>query len=553
MKIFSRGRPRFPFFPAQMARLGLACVVGFFSVPTGAWGQATGSTTTSTPGAPPPGSLSNPDTLTGSQMFRMAEDQANNLFAEKLQSLWNAQRARSAGDSARGAFIPPFLPVMLEPVSAGTAPDASPDYPAKQAACAGDTYFMAYTSLLRQNAWSDQRAQRVEAALAARRKLLEELRATLAQAAALPADKGLALLAGLARTQSPALQALEAEEESIRLDLTTRAAFRPYEDGIRLPVTASAGPKLPPVAIVLLFAVQFDPGLTADQRELLQGVVQELGESAGTAAPSFSFWPARARLPLPPNLPAELLLRLQRIQQLKQQLTAELADVLNRKRDESRAAALSALAARQAPTFAALATLADELRPQLAAFYAPPPAPAADAPPALLQQVERAFARKAALEHRVNADLGELRRLLPDDQFELVRRDQTQVIVHTPGKPSDKSRALTKADLRALRDWLKKTNDELAAHTLALTKESQALQSALRDYRDRILPAPRQDLGQIAAALVQTVTARENERLYRDYRAAALQPGLSLEQRRLLLRGVLAEIELTRARDPWAD
>ncbi|HWA24820.1 MAG TPA: hypothetical protein VG734_04025 [Lacunisphaera sp.] len=89
--------------------------------------------------------------------------------------------------------------------------------------------------------------------------------------------------------------------------------------------------------------------------------------------------------------------------------------------------------------------------------------------------------------------------------------------------------------------------------TVILTNDSQALQAALRDYRDSVLKDPERNLAQLLASLAQAVAAQENDRLYRDYRAAVLQAGLSLEQRRLLLRGTLGEIERTRLRDPWAD
>lgn len=545
MKISSRRRHLLSFFPAQTARLGLACVAVLCTLPTGAWGQAPGTVT-----ATPAPTVSGLDQII---LHGAYEQAASDRLNERVQRLWIDELTRTPADGGRSAIIPPFLPVLMEPVSAGIATDASPRYQAKLAACAGDTYFMAYTSLLRQDAWSDRRSKRLEASLAVRKKLLEEIRAKLANADGLPADRQLALLADFARTQAPELQALEAEDESIRLDLTTRTAFRRYEDGVRLPISATTGPELPPVALVLLFSVQFDPGLTAAQRELLQGVVQELGASDTEIGTSFSFWPARARLPLPAGLSADLRARLQEVQQMKQQLVLEVLEVLKGERDETRTAALAALASRQAPAFAALDALADELRPQLAALYAPPSPSTVDAPPALLHQVERAFARKAALQHRVNTEIRELRRLLPNDRIELVQQNQTPVIVHSPGKPSDQARVLTAAEEHALRDRLEAINAELAQRTQALITESQALQAAVRDYRDKILQAPQQNLGQLASSLVQAVTAQENERLYRDYRAAVLQSGLSLEQRRLLLRETLAEIERTRLRNPWAD
>ncbi|HWA24818.1 MAG TPA: hypothetical protein VG734_04015 [Lacunisphaera sp.] len=544
MKIPSLERCRFLLLPPPITRRHLACLVALLTLAPGARAQGNNAIPATGP------TVSGLDQII---LANAAEQAGSAMFNEKVQRLWIDDLNQAPAHAGRTAVLPPLLPVMLEPVVPGTATAASLPHQAKLAPCAGDTYYMAYTSLLRQDAWSDRRAKRLEASLAVRRKLSGELRVALAQSAGRPAGERATLLAGCARAQSSALQALEAEDESMRLDLTTRTAFRPYENGLHLPISGNDGPPPPPVATVLLFAVQFDPGLSPAQRELLQGVFQDLCQSPSQAAASFSFWPARARLPRPAGLAADLTLQLQRVQELKQKLAREIVGVLNRKRDDARTADLASLAGRQAPEFVALDNLADTIRPQLEAYYAPDAPPVTSAPDALLAQVARAFARKSALQHRVNAEIRELRRLLPNDKIELVQQDQAPSIVHTPGPPSAKARPLTAAETRILHDRLKKTNDEVAQRTQALVKESQELQEAVRDYRDRILQAPQQNLGELAATLVQTVAMRENERLYRDYRAAVLEPGLSPEQRRLLLRESLAEIELTRLRDPWAE
>jgi len=405
---------------------------------------------------------------------------------------------------------------------------------------------------------SAARSRRLTAQAATRKKLLEQLRGSLAEAAARPAGDQAALLAGFARTQAPALLALEAEEESIRLDLTSRATFREYEDGVRLPVSHAGDQNLPPAAIVLLFAEQFDAGLGPTQRELLQGFVQDLSVPNGQpGATSFSFWPARARLPLRADLPADLVGQLQRIQQLKQQLVLELMDVLDQTRGArhkaGRAQALADLAGRQAPDLASLNALADEIRPRLAELYpAVAPAPAA-APPELLRQVGRAYARKLALQRDVTAELRDLRRLRPNDKVELVQNGRVPTIVFTADAPSSAAAKLAAAENKALVERIRHANEQLERLTRILTKESQELQKSLREYRDQTLRTPERDLNQLAVALGQAVTAGETDRLNRDYRAAVFQPGLSLEQRRLLLRGTLVDVERARWRDPWAE
>jgi hypothetical protein len=43
---------------------------------------------------------------------------------------------------------------------------------------------------------------------------------------------------------------------------------------------------------------------------------------------------------------------------------------------------------------------------------------------------------------------------------------------------------------------------------------------------------------------MRVATARETASVYRDYRVALFQPGLSPEQRRLLFDGVMEQLEL---------
>ena len=57
-------------------------------------------------------------------------------------------------------------------------------------------------------------------------------------------------------------------------------------------------------------------------------------------------------------------------------------------------------------------------------------------------------------------------------------------------------------------------------------------------------PAQAQQVGEALDGVIRYNARQENAEGYRDYRAAVFEPGLSPEQRRLLLGGALRKLEL---------
>ncbi|HWA24819.1 MAG TPA: hypothetical protein VG734_04020 [Lacunisphaera sp.] len=404
---------------------------------------------TSSPGS---GLTPNPDyTAARLNWEQWADFSTRRLERELLEQL---QRSDPIPTTGRAAFLPPALPALGAAVAVNAVPAVSPEQRAQWPDHAGDSFFMACTSLQRQGQLSGKQTRRLQAFVSTRAKLLDDLHRAQLQAAALPLADQSAFLARFAESQAAALHALAEDEESIRLDLTQRRPLGGYENGVGLTVVPDQARNLPPIALGFIFAAQFEPGLSATQRELLMGIVQDFEQDPEKAAASFSFWPARARLSLAADIPADLVPRIQGLQELKQQLALELIQLLRHQgRDADatqRRQAVAALTARQAPVLASLESLAEELRPRLATIYGTARPVPVDAPAELLQQVALAYARKAALQLSVSSELRDLRQLLPNDRIEVIQQGRAPVIIRTAGAASNKAPPLTPAEEKAL-------------------------------------------------------------------------------------------------------
>lgn len=263
-------------------------------------------------------------------------------------------------------FLPALLPVLGVPGPTQLKPLAN-GYPRE---FAGEPYFMAYGNLAANHELSAARAERIARHRAARLALLAELREQLQR------GHDASVLAGLAAAQTPRLLELETEAEKIRHDLTRVELFAtPADDiGKLVPIKGHPNDVLGAVRQVLS-AAHFRDGFSSDQRRLLEEMAQEIvltlePEPAGRPASVF-FWPAGARILVPTGLPPAAAAQFAEFQRRKAALKEELRTALERDRNQlfnfDNTEAFARLAARQAPRFAELDAMADQLRPALAA------------------------------------------------------------------------------------------------------------------------------------------------------------------------------------------
>lgn len=451
----------------------------------------------------------------------------------------------SANDhrASRQPFGPFYLPTLL-PVL-GSAQAANPEHlaPGYPRESAGEPFFMAHGNLAANQLLSDPRADLLASYRTARLTLLTELRAELDHAQTVPAATRKRALAELAAVQTPRLLELEAEAEQIRHELTFAELFKVTADDIGqvVPVGEKPGLKADLAAIrLILSAAHFRAGFSPDQRRLLEEMAQEIRltlepDRSGRAV---FFWPAGARIPPPQGLAPEATAQFEEFQRRKTALKAGLRAALERENKQvfnvKHTEHFEQLAAAQAPRFAELDALADEIRPALAALAAAGDTLVTGLPADLTQQLTSLAERKAALQHDLRDKLAEFSAQLPADRVELTPHAGGLAITVAPNGdlPSDREAVLAR---------IKAFNEEVSGRFAALVTVRDRVRDGLARYQAANPGAkPGQTVDQLAAEFLAAHHAREYRNRQRDYAAAVLASGLSPAQRRLLLAAAAA-------------
>jgi hypothetical protein len=465
-----------------------------------------------------------------------------------LPGFWNNERVggRSALQFERlygPLFFPALLPVL------GSIPPSRPghlatDYPR---ALAGEPFFMAYGILAANNRLPVDSAERIARYRSARLALLTELRALLRHEPGASPGSSEHALANLAAIQTSRLLELEAEAEQNRYELTQVEALKATADDIGKWVPDEKNSKLDEALAssrLTLSAAHFRNGFSSDQRHLLEEMALETQlavepESGPTERASVFFWPAGARIPEPVGLPPEAAARFEEFRRRKAALKNELRVTLAR--EESRlfnidsTGTFARLAAAQAPRFAELDTLADQLRPALAALADVRTNPAAEFPPALARQVVTVVDHKDALQREVHVQLAEFRRELPAERLKLVRQGSGLAIAIVTDSGFSRNRESVLARIETF-------NAEIATQFEAYATKRAAVRAAIARHQASVPGAkPGITVDQLATDFLSAYNAREYRNQQRDYAAAVFASGLSPAQRRLLLAAVAAD------------
>ncbi|MEO6995388.1 MAG: hypothetical protein ABI273_17415 [Lacunisphaera sp.] len=466
-------------------------------------------------------------------------------------------------------FLPAVLPVLGTALSSNPRPLAA-GYPRE---FAGETFFMAYGNLVSNNRLSAKRAELIARYRTARLSLLAELREQLSRVHDVSAEARQRDLAGLAANQTPRLRELEADAEKIRHDLTHVELFSTTADDIgdlpsntEFEAAAFAGKVVPPVnglgdllprhetpernaalssLRLILSAAYFRDGFSLEQRQLLEEMAIELtlvigpGSDAGGPASVF-FWPAGARIPIPVGLSPEAAAKFEEFQRRKATLKDELRAVLTRGENHifnvDNTAAYAQLATTQAPRFAELDALADQIRPALAAL-ADAVARSTDKLPAdLAHQVAAIAERKAALQREMFTRLNEFRQALPAEHVELIHQNSGLAIAVTTGNGSGPTHEAILARITAF-------NGETSSRFKTLAADYDRVRIALARFQATAREVkPGVTVDQLAVDFLNAYTVRESRYRQRDYAAAVLASGLSPAQRRLLLSAADADL-----------
>lgn len=377
--------------------------------------------------------------------------------------------------------------------------------------------------------------------------LQHNLRTELGYILAQPPAARAPLLTALAQKMDSKILEFENRAEEFRSDLS-KSGYA-WDAARKPPITDTFQPSGDPedVAHVMLGAAYFQNGLSAAQRAVLREVAIEVmsgGESvadATAAQPYVFFSPSPARV-LFPELSAEAGAKFSRYQTKKSALRKELYDAVYRE-DATwlgavRTMHFKSLAARQAPAFAELEQLAEEIRRELPAVpdqHATAPSVALRAD--LIVRVDALFQRQADEERTLNAAFeksrahdGELNRFTsfnPDTRrYELFR-------FRRPYPVSAKEFARVKPQIDALLNAYDRMDE-------GLTVERNAIRREIADSLQTTEPA------RINVALAEgarVALEQKTSGAMNDYRLAVLAPGLSPAERRLLVDAALEDLK----------
>lgn len=379
-----------------------------------------------------------------------------------------------------------------------------------------------------------------------RQAIRDELRRT---ETALPAEREQALQK-LALAQAPALAALRKRTQALWDKLTSGdeewGALREWRLG-----DAKRGDRPAEVAQVMQAAAFYEEGLEIEQRELLRAIALEISASVDPAAATkvaetqlfFHMLPAPARIALPMNLPPDVARRAADLESRLSTMRKELYDWVftqDRRWSLNRRMAFSDLARKQVPEMLELDRQAEALRRDLIRHpeLATPPKDSALLPAAINQDLRELIRRRMALEQEIGQEILTLEKKHKNVEISYafaVARLSTSVRLTLDWRKYEERRAVQKAV------------DEDLEKVKALYREKYA---ALAEFGAGIGPkatahfANPSEAAVALAAVSRQLVLQANGDPHEDYRAAALEPGLSLAQRRLLFDAAAANQKL---------
>jgi hypothetical protein len=464
-------------------------------------------------------------------------------------------------------FFPPVPPPLDSEIPLLAPFGSGPPAPEELEAFVGDTFYPMLGERLSSGDLPRSLRARIVAYRNAKVALQDELHSRLLALNSVDNESRKRQLADLSAQQAPRISELENMAEKLRLDLRPARAFGLPVDSADMNVslarrvravreTPSEPAELAREAEAIRGAAFFEEGLSLGQRRLLLEAAIELETMVNPTASDtrtaprtrlLFFSPEGSRIPIPENLAAPLESRVDEYISSKNELKVELRDALHSAADaggDARREAMLKLASGQAARIAHIEALAEEIRGGLAEMPNPPGPPA---PPLLPPDLKARISdyRKHKLEL-----LKTLRAML-DTRFPAGDTGHA----HQQAMPVDASAGnlawmhdgtttteIQQANLRVSIAEFDRRQDELIT---ALNKEEAGIRESLAAYfRSTNGPLDRKSVNDL---LKDFEYARERQEIwerYRDYHTAALLPGLSAGQRRLIFDSAVEQLAL---------
>ena len=478
------------------------------------------------------------------------------LAAQDPSSSFPEIRSSSRIADRAPIFFPPSPPPLGRALPRGALPPGRLTAAPELAAHVNELYYPQLATRLATSTLTAKLRTQLDQYLARKRALQAELRTELDRVRGLAAAEKDPAFAALARRQAAPLAALETAAEQLRRDLIVGdkawGALRAWHLGDR----EQRGFSPLEIAQVMRAYVYYSSGLLPAQRRLLREIALELqyaGDSAENAAanhPYIFFPPEPARVLLPDDIPAAVSAQLAQYQTKKSALKKELYDTVFAHDGQTfsflRGNTLKALADRQAPALAELENLAEEIRRGLADM--PEVAPVAERtplPPVLHHRVAALLrdvgaAQKDAAE-KIDALLAGTRDLPMQATYRFETEGLKFIVIPSRAGRSSAPSAEAQARINEVRTKIAAIAESYGQLLAGFINERDAIRAAMAvtlglTKNDRIDHA--------LSTAMRVATARETEDVYRDYRLALFQPGLSPAQRRLLFDQVVERLEL---------
>ncbi len=453
-------------------------------------------------------------------------------------------------------FFPPIPPPLDRPVARASAlPPTHDGPPAALAPYLGEFFYPQLGSRLLKGKLPPRLQQELEAYDAAKRVVQRDLAAEVKKQRAADAPTREAAFAALARRQALSLAQLEKQAEQLRRDLvdpdrdwndqrewhlgdTERRGYSPYE-----------------IAQVMRAYAYYVPGLSIAQRRLLLEITVDLATAAedptkaAAAQPYLFFSPEPARVMLPDDITPEVAAKIAAYQTKKSALKKDLYNAVY-KYDGAALPffnnSLRHLADRQAAGFVELERLAEEIRRLMVAH--PPRAKAAEKSPlpaALMARVSALLRQRATIQREAAA------------QADAIIASHADAPVRAGYRFDEDGLKFIVVPMRGGRGRRPDDEDRKTADAV-----SQELAAVAEEYGRRLADfineraATRKDVGAALAttndiaidnalgAAARIYQDQENAAGYEFYRVALFEPGLSIEQRRLLLDDAVQRLDL---------
>ncbi len=386
-----------------------------------------------------------------------------------------------------------------------------------------------------------------------RDNLLVELRAELERTADFSREDRLAALEMLAKKQAPALAELEQTAEDLRdafskstYDWSAKRVWR-LGDGKNAYTDKDEAQAMRGMAY-------FQDGLSLAQRRLLREAANDiLGAQPRRRKDALrdnvvAFLPEGAQVRIVAKYDTPLATKLAEFQQLKTALKEELRAAVAKEDNRSlallRTSAFQRLAEKQAPRIAQLEELAEEIRRAYDATKpARPRTPISPLPPVLSGRIAAVIDLRRALHRDTMAEINELNARYPKLPATLIaelrgNRLVTKLIPY--GGASDpesaKGREIEKFRLE-FAAIMSRYDDRYEE----LSKEVEAVRVEVAAFLGTSDPVK---IGAVIGVTAQHALIKSTYDAFAEYRAAALEPGLSPAQRRLLFGAGLARLDI---------